>query len=37
MNNFWKTISDAGFTLEVKMWGGTKTYMIGGTWMVIGK
>lgn len=34
-----KTISvhKAGFTVEVKTWGGSKINMIGGTWMAIGE
>ncbi|MCX6169303.1 MAG: H-type lectin domain-containing protein [Ignavibacteriales bacterium] len=27
----------AGFTLEIKTWGGTKINLIGGTWMAIGE
>jgi len=27
----------AGFTIEVKTWGGSKIYLIGGTYMAIGE
>jgi hypothetical protein len=31
------SLHKAGFTLEVKTWGGTKINLIGGTWMAIGE
>jgi len=27
----------AGFTLEIKTWGGSKIYLIGGTYMAVGE
>lgn len=31
------SVHKAGFTLNVKTWGGTKINLIGGTWMAIGE
>jgi hypothetical protein len=31
------SVHKAGFTLEVKTWGGTKINLIGGTYMAIGE
>lgn len=30
------SVHKAGFTIEIKTWGGAKIYMIGGMWMAIG-
>ena len=31
------SVHKAGFTMDVKTWGGTKIYLIGGTWMAFGE
>ncbi|MCX7874568.1 MAG: H-type lectin domain-containing protein [Melioribacteraceae bacterium] len=31
------SVHKAGFSMEIKTWGGSKIYMIGGMWMAIGE
>lgn len=30
------SVNKTGFSIEIKTWGGSKIYMIGGMWMAIG-
>lgn len=30
------SVNKTGFSMEIKTWGGSKIYMIGGMWMAIG-